>query len=341
LGPYRLLEWLGRGGQGDVWKSQRLEPFEELVALKILKPSLTHNPARMAQFRREAERGFRLVGPSLVPVYELGETDGYHYMTMPYVEGTALRDVVKQRVAYRRGEELENVHHFATLSDADYFHAMVLAMAEASRALWGVHEQRVAHRDIKPANILPSNRRAGGVYLCDFGLGRDLEVATLEQMRDGAGTPMYMAPERLLLWTANEIKCDIYSMGVTICEALTLERPFRVPSNVTPLAMSAYLAEAEPRSPRQIDPEFPEDAEAVIMKAMARDPKHRYESAGELARDLERCAAAFTQTRRSASVNPYIWPRVRRPHLLSKRVTIELGGEASSYAGSTVLFPRG
>jgi serine/threonine-protein kinase len=340
LGPYRLLEWLGRGGQGDVWKSLRLEPFEELVALKILKPSLTHNPARMAQFRREAERGFRLVGPSLVPVYELGECDGYHYMTMPYVEGTPLRDVVRQRVAYRRGDTTERPHHFATMSDPDYFHAMLLAMAEAARALGHVHEQQVAHRDIKPANILLDNRRSGGVYLCDFGLGRDLEVATLEQMRDGAGTPMYMAPERLLLWTANEIKCDIYSMGVTICEALTLERPFRVPSNVTALAMSAFLAEAEPLLPRQIDPAFPKDAEAVIMKAMARDQTLRHESARELARELERCAASNARMRRPAPLAWLSWPRVRRPHLLSKRVTIDWGGEPSSYAGSTILFPR-
>ncbi len=123
---------------------------------------------------------------------------------------------------------------------------MASALAQAAAALATVHDQRIAHRDIKPANILLDNRPSGGVYLCDFGLGRDLEIATLEQMRDGAGTPMYMAPERLLMKTADEIKCDIYSMGVTLCEALTLEKPFHVPEHVTPLALSGFLAGPSP-----------------------------------------------------------------------------------------------
>ena len=114
----------------------------------------------MAQFRREAERGFRLVGPSLLPVYELREIDGYHFMTMPYVEGTALRDIVKQRVAYRSGEEPETVHHLVTLNEPDYLPRHDAAMAQAARALASVHEQRIAHRDIKPANILLDNHRS-------------------------------------------------------------------------------------------------------------------------------------------------------------------------------------
>ena len=101
---------------------------------------------------------------------------------------------------------------------------MAAALAEASRALARAHELRIAHRDVKPANLLLDNRRDGGVYLCDFGLGRDLDVATSEQMRDGAGTPIYMAPERLLMFAADEIKCDIYSMGVTLFEALTARK---------------------------------------------------------------------------------------------------------------------
>ena len=119
------------------------------------------------------------------------------------------------------------------------------ALAKAALALSEAHEKRIAHRDIKPANLLLDNRRDGGIYLCDFGLGRDLDVATCEQMRDGAGTPMYMAPERLLMFAADEIKCDIYSMGVTLFEALLLEKPFRVPAHVT-----ATVPGASPRDGR-------------------------------------------------------------------------------------------
>jgi serine/threonine-protein kinase len=293
LGRYRLLEWLGRGGEGDVWKAVRLEANEELVALKVLKPSLASNPARTAQFRREAERGVGMVGPSLLGVYELNEIDGYHFMTFPYVDGTTLRDVIKWRHAYLSGHDTENVHCFVTMSEQDYVVSMTRTLAKAVHALASVHDQGVAHRDIKPANILLDNRRREGVYLCDFGLGRDLEVATREQMRDGAGTPIYMAPERLLRFTADEIKCDVYSMGVTLCEALTLERPFHVPEEVPLVAVAAFLAKREPRRPRAIDPGFPDELEAIIMKAMARDPRHRHDSAGELAGDLDRFAFAI------------------------------------------------
>ena len=139
-----------------------------------------------------------------------------------------------------------------TLDEPDYLRAMTRILSRATEALARAHDQRVAHRDIKPANILLDNRRPEGVYLCDFGLGRDLEIATPQQMRDGAGTPMYMAPERLLRATADEIKCDIYSMGVTLFEALTLSRPFQVPEHVTFSALPAYLAGAQPRRPGEI-----------------------------------------------------------------------------------------
>jgi len=320
LGPYRLLEWLGRGGQGEVWKARRLEPVEELVALKVLKPCLARNASRMAQFRREAERGLRLVGPSLLTIHELMESDGYHFMTMPFVEGTSLRDIIWCRLTHLSGDETAKPHHFVNLDDNDYLHAMTRTLAEAARALALVHEQHIAHRDIKPANVLLDNRRSGGVYLCDFGLGRDLDFATADQMRDGAGTPLYMAPERLLRSPANEIKCDIYSMGVTLYEALTLERPFRVPRNVGPAGIAPFLAGAEPRRPCLVDQGFPEELEAVIMKAMARDPRHRHDSASELAGDLERFAAAWSSCRRLLTARTPHQSSVHRPHARSRRV---------------------
>src|SRR5262249_47081975 len=204
-----------------------------------LKPTLARDPARMAQFRREAERGGRLAGPSLLPVHELGAAEGYHFMAMPYVEGITLREVIRARIAHLAGKPTEEIHRLVTLDEPDYLRTMTRILTDATEALARAHALRVAHRDIKPANILLDNRRPEGVYLCDFGLGRDLEVATPQQMRDGAGTPMYMAPERLLRAAADEIRCDIYSMGVTIFEALTLSRPFLVPDHVTFAALPA------------------------------------------------------------------------------------------------------
>jgi len=287
LGPYILLERLGRGAQGDVWKAARLDSSGELVALKILNPGLRNNPARMAQFRREAERGLRLSGPSLLKVYELTEIDGHIFMTMPYVEGTPLREVVDCRRSYVAGDETDVNHDFAAMGPEEYRSSMIRLLARVARALARVHDQCIAHRDIKPANILLDNRDLGKVYLCDFGLGRDLEIATAEQMRDGAGTPMYMAPERLLKLVADEVKCDIYSLGVTIFEAMTLERPFVIPGNLSVASLAPYLASALPRRPSQICADFPVELEQTIMKAMAPEPGRRFDSARELAVELE------------------------------------------------------
>jgi eukaryotic-like serine/threonine-protein kinase len=302
LGPYELLERLGQGGQGEVWKTRRAGPDGEFVALKILKPELAHNPTRTAQFRREAQRGPRLKGPSLLAARELCVFEGFHCIAMPFVECTSLRDVIKWRLAYRTGEETERLHPFVSMDQVEYFTAIALAIAKAAAALAVAHELRIVHRDVKPANVLLDNRYKPGVYLCDFGLGRDLDVATSEQMRDGAGTPMYMAPERLLMFAADEIKCDIYSMGVTLFEALLLEKPFRVPSHVTGPSVAPYLATVEPKPVRRIDPDFPGMLEAVITKAMARDPQQRFETAGLLADSLQDFVTKSRSVSRSTSL---------------------------------------
>jgi serine/threonine-protein kinase len=268
----------------------------------------------MAQFRREAERGGRLVGPSLLPVYELNISDGHHFMAMAYVEGITLREVIKSRLARLRDGACEPVHFLATLEQPEYLRTMTRILAKAARALGRVHDHRIAHRDIKPANILLDHDRSEGVYLCDFGLGRDLEVATVEQMRDGAGTPMYMAPERLLRATADEIKCDIYSMGVTLFEALTLERPFQVPGHLTSSSLPAFLVRTEPQRPSDVCPGFPPEHEAVILKAMARDASRRYESAYQLAADLDRLAAPGSPRGGRASFDAAHQPCARGPH---------------------------
>ncbi len=294
LGGYRLLERLGHGGQGDVWKAMRGAPESGLVALKVLRPSLARDPARMAQFRREAERGGRLEGPSLLQVYECGVESGYHFMAMCYVEGTSLRDVIRARAAHLAGRASEGSHRLIALDEPGYLRAMTGVLAGAAEALARVHAQRIAHRDVKPANILLDNGRPEGVYLCDFGLGRDLEIATPHQMRDGAGTPMYMAPERLLRTTADEVRCDIYSLGVTLFEALTLCRPFQVPEHVTLASLPAFLATSRPRRPCELRPDLPRDVEAVIVEAMDRDPARRPDSADRLAADLRRIEACWS-----------------------------------------------
>jgi serine/threonine-protein kinase len=287
IGPFRLMKRLGQGAQGEVWKVKRLEPHVDIVALKVLNPNLAKLPSRLAQFRREAERGARLGGPSLLPVFESGEVDGFIYMAMPLVEGTTLHQVVKGRQAYLRGEEIEPVHRLVSAAEGDYLKSVIRIMARAGRALGQVHASKVVHRDIKPANILLDHERHSGVYLCDLGLGRDLEVATAEQMRDGAGTPMYMAPERLLKASADEILCDIYSMGVTLFEAVTLGRPFQPPEGMPMSCLTVYLASTEPRRPTELKTGIPGELERIILKAISRNPQDRHHSAREFSGELE------------------------------------------------------
>jgi serine/threonine-protein kinase len=287
IGPFRLIRRLGQGAQGEVWKAKRMEPRVEIVALKVLNPTLARLPNRLAQFRREAERGARLGGPSLLHVFEFGEVDGFSYMAMPLVEGTTLHHVIKGRQAFLRGEDLEPVHRLVTMGEAEYLKNTARIMAKAGRALAQVHAGKVVHRDIKPANILLDYDRGCGVYLCDLGLGRDLEVATSEQMRDGAGTPMYMAPERLLKAPADEILCDIYSIGVTLFEVMTLDRPFQPPEGMPLSCLSVYLASTEPRLPSALKPGLPGELERIILKAIAREPARRHRSALELSSELD------------------------------------------------------
>jgi serine/threonine-protein kinase len=293
LGPFRLLERLGRGAQGEVWKARRIGRDPQIVALKVLNRQLMRSPNRLAQFRHEAERGARLAGPSLLRVLEHGEIGGFQFMAMPLVEGTTLQQVIRNRSARLKGGASEPVHRLVFLDEGPYLLAALRIMAEAARAVGRIHSNRVVHRDIKPANILVDSRHGCGAYLCDLGLGRDLEYATPEQMCDGAGTPMYMAPERLLKAPADEMLSDIYSLGATLFEAVTLDRPFRPPELLPISCLSVYLASSRPRHPRSLKPQLPADVEAVVLKAMAREPGQRFGTADDLADALGRLASRW------------------------------------------------
>ena len=186
----------------------------------------------------------------------------------------------------------------------------VRVICKATRALEIVHSGHVAHRDVKPANILLDGHQTHGVYLCDLGLGRDLDIATTQQMRDGAGTPMYMAPERLLRAPANEILCDLYSLGVTLFETVTLARPFDPPGEIPLACLSARLATTEPKAPTALKPDLPDELEAIILKAMSRNPRNRHQSATEMASELDQFLAHCSSRKARICVDP---PQVGMP----------------------------
>ena len=198
-------------------------------------------------------------------------------MAMPLVDGCSLGEVIAWR---RRGRPAAArptpATRWPTRPAADYLRGVVQVVARVARTLDHVHAACVAHRDIKPANILLDRRREEGVFLCDFGLARDLDVATPEQLRDGAGTPLYMPPERLLRLRADELRCDIYALGATLYEAVTLVPPVQVPESLPWPAWTSYLASTDAGAPRgRSCPSIPDALEAIILGAMAHDPRRR------------------------------------------------------------------
>jgi serine/threonine protein kinase len=303
VGDYRLIERVGRGSQGEVWKAVKVVPRLKLSALKLLRWDLTHRPGRLDRFRREAEIGRRLVGPGLLSVEEDGEAGGTPYLVMPFVDGESLAAVIADR---RRPTSPRVLAWWVELSEAEFFAALTRIVSQVARTLHRTHSQRLVHRDVKPANILLDRFDANHVFLADFGLGRDLDehpsagrseaAATMDSAdgnvdgdgaRFGSGTPLYMAPEKLVGGDADEILCDVYSLGMTLFEALTLVHPVSVPSGLPRSCLASYLTQNTPARPRQIRPDLPASIESIILKATARDPADRYQHAGELADDLD------------------------------------------------------
>ena len=235
-------------------------------------PASARDPRRRAQLRHEAERGTRLVGPSLLTTYEFGEADGAVFMAMPLVVGCTLAEVLAQRRAYRDGRSAHGAHRLAVADDRSYARDVVALLARVARAAAGAHAGRVVHRDIKPGNILVRRDHAEGVYLCDFGLARDLDVATPGQLRDGAGSPLYMAPERLLKRPADEVRGDVYALGVTLFEALTLAPPVEVPDDLPPPLWARSSPPPSPRRPSSLWPAIPSALESTILRSISRDP---------------------------------------------------------------------
>jgi serine/threonine-protein kinase len=221
---------------------------------------------------------------------------------MPLIDGPTLSDILFAR---RRREAdgpeagghplagchpLAGGHPLTGLPEPDYLREVVRLLAWITRALAALHDLGAVHCDVKPGNILLDQE--GRAYLCDFGLAYLLDEERPESHGQTTGTPIYMACEKLLGWLdVDEARCDVYSMGVTLYEATTLERPFHIPGDLPPSDWSAYLAVATAPRPCVVRPGLPEDLEAIILRAMERDLARRYPSAAALADDLDRFLA--------------------------------------------------
>jgi TolB-like protein/Flp pilus assembly protein TadD len=264
FGDYELLEQIGRGGQGVVFRA-RQKSLNRTVALKIIGLGQWATKAHLKRFRLEAEAAARLEHPGIVPIHEVGERDGSCYFSMKFVEGGQLDKVVRREaMPPRRAAEL---------------------IAKVARTVHYAHEHGILHRDIKPGNILLDAK--GEPHLTDFGLARLAESeSSVTQTLDVLGTPSYMAPEQA---TGNNAQVtgstDVYGLGAVLYQLLTGQPPF---AGGTTYETIKLLLDTEPRQPRLLNPKIDRDLSTICLKCLEKDPKRRYSSALALAEDLGR-----------------------------------------------------
>jgi len=264
FGDYQLLEEIGRGGQGIVYRA-RQKSLNRLVALKTIGLWNRTSETNLKRFRREAEAAARLQHPRIIPIYEIGERDGACYFSMKLEEGGQLDQFVRRgTISLRRAAEI---------------------IASLARTVHYAHERGILHRDIKPGNVLLDAQ--GEPHLADFGLVRLVESdSTVTGTKEVLGTPSYIAPEQAAGQNEKVTSAtDVYGLGAVFYQLLTSHPPF---AGGTTYETIRLVLETEPRNPRLWNPKIDRDLTTICLKCLEKDPSRRFKSALELAEDLER-----------------------------------------------------
>lgn len=261
---YRLLEKIGSGGMADVYKAEDTL-LKRTVALKILHKQFAQDESFLERFRREAQAAAKLTHPSIVSIYDVGEEDGTQYIVMEYAPGTNLKQIIQKD---------------APLSPDKAIHMTSLICG----AMTFAHQHEIVHRDIKPHNVIITPD--GDIKVTDFGIARAGSTSTMTRTGTIMGTAHYISPEQAQGGMVGPTT-DIYSLGVVLYEMLTGELPFR---GDNPVAVALKHINDTPLTPRQVYAGVPETLEAIVLKAMAKNPADRYQSAEEMAADLKRAA---------------------------------------------------
>jgi len=273
-GRYELGELLGHGGMADVRKATDLR-LGRAVAVKMLRTDLARDATFQARFRREAQSAASLNAPSVVAVYDTGEDElegvRVPYIVMEYVEGQTLRELLRQGERLMPNRALEIA-------------AGVLGALEYS------HRQGIVHRDIKPANVMLA--ADGDVKVMDFGIARAVadSGATMTQTANVLGTAQYLSPEQARGETV-DARSDVYSTGCLLYELLTGRPPFQGES---PVAVAYQHVRENPLPPSTLNPDIGPEADAIVMKALAKNPANRYQSAADMRADINRALQGAT-----------------------------------------------
>jgi formylglycine-generating enzyme required for sulfatase activity len=267
LGQYRIIEPIGKGGMASVFKAYQ-PALDRYVAVKVLPPYYAHEPGFSERFEREAKAVAQLTHHHILPIYDYGQEGDLSYIVMQYVEGGTMENMMGKPMPLDE---------------------MVRYTGEIASALDYAHEKGILHRDVKPSNVLIDRDRGGWSLLSDFGLARMVEgTSHLTGSGVGVGTPQYMPPEQGQGLRVDH-RADIYSLGVILYEMATGQIPFDAE---TPLAVVLkHITDPLPL-PSSVNPDVSGGVERVILKAMAKEPDSRFDSAGEMADALREAVSA-------------------------------------------------
>src|ERR1700733_2677048 len=267
-GRYELDGVVGRGGMAEVYRARDIR-LDRIVAVKTLREDLARDATFQARFRREAQSAASLNHPSIVAVYDTGEDEAgpahVPYIVMEYVDGRTLRELLRddRRLLPERALEITD----GVLRALDYS-----------------HRNGIVHRDIKPGNVMLT--RSAEVKVMDFGIARAVSdaQATMTQTAQVIGTAQYLSPEQAR-GERVDARSDLYSTGCLLYELLTGRPPF---TGDSPVAIAYQHVRENPIPPSRVDPEIPQWADSIVLKAMAKAPGDRYQTAAEMRNDIQR-----------------------------------------------------
>src|SRR5215471_13642224 len=260
-GRYEILQLLGRGGMGAVYKARDKE-LDRFVALKLIRPEFARNPEVLRRFKQELILARQVTHKNVIRIFDLGQSDGIKFITMDFVEGHDLRHLLQERGKFPPSEAAK-------------------IMLQICRALEAAHAEHVIHRDLKPQNVMLDKR--GRVFVMDFGIARSAHLPGMTQTGALIGTPEYMSPEQARGETLDE-RSDIFSLGVIFYEILTGKPPY--PSD-TPLATLWKRMQEPVTPPSQLEPDLPPALNDIVVKALEIEPEKRFARAREMAHQLE------------------------------------------------------
>jgi|GEM_PF-1142275 len=315
IGDFEILDQLGRGGMGVVYRARQVS-LNSIVALKILAAGIMQSERGVHRFLKEAQAAARLHHTNIVPVYAQGSEQGHYYYAMELIDGVSLDRVIRDdgtpsakprgatecdktellsaaRPTERRLDEQSVsmtqsavARSIAGRPGAGKYKRIARLIAEVADGLDHAHEQGVIHRDIKPQNLMLG--ADDKLHITDFGLARLLDEPGVTYSTEMVGTPAYMAPEQISRERgAIDRRTDVYALGVTLYELLTRRRPFEADSYDR--LIHAILSR-DPSPPRRVDAHVPLDLDTICLRAIEKDPRGRFASAAEMARDLRRYA---------------------------------------------------